>query len=283
MGSLLKNTMQNRVKTRYVVEGLFVFGIGLLFVYPLVFNLTASFKPAAELYTMGGGLLPEEPTLRHFETVLAHRFFGRWYINTALLTILTLVFRLVIVSTAAYGFARMKFPFKNALFLLVLSTMMVTPDTTIVPRYLQYRVMGILDTWWVLILPDAAEVFFLFLLRQFFSKIPDALTESAAIDGAGHGTIFTRIILPMSVPAVTTMAIFTFVWTWNDFVNPYIFIRSPELQNISVGLQHFRGLQGANISAQLAAATLAIIPTAILFVVTQRVFVENLSSSGLKG
>jgi len=266
-----------------VIEGLVVLGIGILFVYPLLFNLTAAFKPAAELYQLGGGLLPKEPTLNHFRLVLSHQYFGRWYVNTAALTVLTLMFRLSVVTTAAYGFARMNFRFKSLLFMIILSTMMVTPDTTIVPRYIQYRAMGILDSWWALLLPGAAEVFFLFLLRQFFAKIPAALTESAAIDGASHWTVFTRIIVPMSLPAVTTTAIFTFVWTWNDFINPFIFIRSPELQNISVGLQYFRGLQGANISAQLAAATLAIIPTAILFVVTQRVFVENLSSSGLKG
>jgi multiple sugar transport system permease protein len=164
-----------------------------------------------------------------------------------------------------------------------MSTMMITPEATIVPRYLLYKVMGLVDTQWAIIIPAVFDVFFLFMLRQFFMTIPKELSEAALLDGYGHFRIYYRIILPLSKPALVTMALFTFIWLWNDYINPFVFINTMKRQLITTGLQFFQSREGANYALQMAGATFAVVPTVFLFTFTQRYFVQGITTSGLKG
>jgi len=152
-----------------------------------------------------------------------------------------------------------------------------------VPRYLIYKQIGLLNTHWAIILPSMFDVFFVFLLRQFFMGIPHEFTEAAIIDGCSHFSIYYRIALPLAKPAMVTMVLFSFLWTWNNYIDPYIFISNRDVQLISVGLQYFQSEQGANYALQMAGASMAVIPSIILFIVTQKYFIEGVSSSGVKG
>jgi multiple sugar transport system permease protein len=169
------------------------------------------------------------------------------------------------------------------MFLLFMATMMITPEATLVPRYLMYKAFGLIDSQWAIIVPAVFDVFFLFMLRQFFMTIPHELSEAAFIDGYGHLRIYWRIILPLSMPALTTMVLFTFIWIWNDYANPFVFINAMKKQLITTGLQFFQSREGANYALQMAGATFAVIPTVIMFTLTQKYFVQGIATSGIKG
>jgi ABC-type glycerol-3-phosphate transport system permease component len=162
--------------------------------------------------------------------------FGRYYLNSIVVTVAVTVLRILISSLAAYAFARLRFRGKNLLFLLFMATMMITPEATLVPRYLLYKSIRLIDSQWAIIVPAVFDVFFLFMLRQFFMTIPRELSEAAYLDGYGHLRIWWRIVLPLAKPALVTMALFTFIWIWNDYANPFVFINSMKKQLITTGL-----------------------------------------------
>nr|WP_244209219.1 carbohydrate ABC transporter permease [Paenibacillus ferrarius] len=184
---------------------------------------------------------------------------------------------------AAYAFARLNFKGRNILLLISLSTLAIPPDTTIVARFLIYKYMHLINTHWALIIPAVFDVFFLFLLRQFFMGIPKELTEAAIIDGCSHYRVYFRIILPLAVPALMTMIVFSFVYIWNDYATPFIFISSEKKQMVTVGLQYFSTQYGSNYSLQMAGAAFVILLPILLFVFAQKFFVEGITSSGIKG
>ncbi len=207
----------------------------------------------------------------------------RWYLNTLIAIFLIVVLRFAVVTTAAYAFARLRFRGSRVLFLLILSGMLITPDTTIVSRYLVYKYLALIDTVWAVVIPSAFQVFFLFMLRQFFIGIPKDLTEAAIIDGCSHFQIYYKIILPLTRPALISMVLFTFIWTWNNFIDPFIFINRPEIQLISVGLQYFTDQNGSLYALQMTGATFGIIPPIIIFGITQKYFVQGIAATGIKG
>jgi len=206
-----------------------------------------------------------------------------WYMNSIKAVVSTIIFRLFITTLAAYAFAKLRFRGRDVIFLILLATMMITPETTVVPRYLYYKNIGLLDSMWVIVLPELFEVFYLFMLRQFMIRIPNELCEAASIDGASHFTIYRRIIMPLSKTVVVTVILFSFIYLWNDFINPYLFINSVSKQLLTAALKYFQDEAGANIPVQLAGASMAIIPVIIIFTATQRYFIAGISTSGIKG
>ncbi|MCB2358775.1 carbohydrate ABC transporter permease [Clostridium estertheticum] len=160
---------------------------------------------------------------------------------------------------------------------------MISPDTTIVPRYLLYRSMSLTDSLWVLIVPSLFGVYFVFLLRQFFMAIPMELSEAALIGGCSHFKIYRSIIIPLAKPAIMTMVLFIFIWSWNDYINPSVFITPIEKQVLTVGLQSFQSEYSADTSLQMAGVCVAVLPIIILFSCIQKYFVEGISSTGIKG
>jgi multiple sugar transport system permease protein len=282
MGALLSSQKARGVALQAALS-LFVFAVGLLMITPFLFMLSASFKLPGLVFVEPLRLIPRVVFLGNFQRVFSDRLYPLWYWNSIRIVLLTIPLRGFVVSLAAYAFARLRFRGKNLLFLLFMATMMITPEATLVPRYLLYKAFGLIDNQWAIIVPAVFDVFFLFMLRQFFMTIPQELSEAAFIDGYGHLRIYWRIILPLSAPALVTMILFTFIWIWNDYANPFVFINSMKKQLITTGLQFFQSREGANYALQMAGATFAVIPTVILFTLTQKYFVQGIATSGIKG
>lgn len=282
MGTLLSSRKAMDAALQAALS-LFVFALGLLMIAPFVFMLSASFKHPGLVFMEPLRIIPKVVFLGNFQRIFSDRLYPLWYWNSFRIVLLTIPLRGLVVSLAAYAFARLRFRGKNLLFLLFMATMMITPEATLVPRYLLYKTFGLIDTQWAIIVPAVFDVFFLFMLRQFFMTIPRELSEAAFIDGYGHLRVYWRIILPLSKPALITMVLFTFIWIWNDYANPFVFINSMKKQLITTGLQFFQSREGANYALQMAGATFAVIPTVILFTLTQKYFVQGITTSGIKG
>jgi multiple sugar transport system permease protein len=291
MGTLLKSRKKptlglSKQPARYYLLGVVGLILGITTILPFVFMLSSSFKPSAYVFSEPLKLISDKIQTENYVQLWQHKFFLTWYMNSIKTVILTVLSRFIFVTMAAYAFARLRFRFKEVIFLFILSTMMITNDTTIISRYLLYKVIGLLDTHMVIYLPNAFDVFFLFFLRQFFRVIPMELSESAVMDGCSHFRIYYRIILPLAKPALITMALFTFIWVWNDYVSPLIFIASQDKQLLSVGLQSIAQKTqygGKNYALQMAGASVAVIPLIVLFAFAQKYFIKGIAMSGIKG
>jgi multiple sugar transport system permease protein len=281
MGSLLG--VSGKYDYQKLLISIFAFLLGLTMLMPFIFMLSVTFKSEAMVFVDPLKLIPDKFYFNNYVKIFNHPLYKIWYFNTLLTILLIIVLRFVVVTTSAYAFARLKFRGSRILFLVILSGMLITPDTTIVARYLIYQYLSITDSLWAVVIPSSFQVFFLFMLRQFFIGIPTDLTEAAIIDGCSHFQIYYKIILPLTKPALITMILFTFIWTWNNFIDPFVFISRPERQLISVGLQYFTDQNGSLYALQMTGATFGIILPIILFAFTQKYFVQGVASSGIKG
>ena len=255
--------------------------LGILMLFPFIMMVIISFRVSGDAYKSIFAIV--KPTLRNYKQVLGHENFFDWYGNTILTVVITIVFRLLVTIPASYAFARMKFRGSRLIMAILLATMMVPGETTMVPRYLYFKSLHLLDSMWVIILPEVSEVFYLMLLTEFFRSIPEDFNEAARIDGAGNTRILTTIFIPLSGPSIATAVLFSFINIWNNFLDPYLFISTISHQLITPALKFFQERGGANIPVQLAGASMAIIPVIILFIATQKYFVAGVSSSGIKG
>lgn len=260
---------------------LFFFGIACIF--PFIFMLSSSFKPLNEIFVYPIKLIPEHFILSNYAEVFSEKYnFIQWYGNTLVMVFLIIILKISIVTLTAYAFARLRFKGRDVLFLVLLSSMMIPPDAVIIPKYVIFKAFGIVDSMWSIILPSIFDVFFVFMVRQFFLAIPETLSEAAIIDGCSHFKIYSRIILPLAKPAIVTMILFTFIWAWNDYMGPYIFITSPEKQMLSVGIKMFQVNNAVDYGLQMAAATLVLVPILIVFLFCQKYFIEGIATSGMK-
>lgn len=286
MGSLLtENTSPHKsgaVLTKWIYSiGMLL--IGVLMVVPFVFMISASLKPTAQVFINPLNIIPDTLYWDNYKRIFTHPHYFQWYWNSIRVVVITIVCRAVLVTMAAYAFARLQFKGKNVLFMGMLATMMIPSDTTIVARFLMYQSLNLIDTQWAIIIPATFDVFFVFMLRQFFMTIPKELSESALVDGCSQYRIYYRIILPLAVPPLITMVMFTFIWIWNDFINPFIFISSIDNQLVTVGLEYFQQEAGRDYALQMAGACLIVVIPIVLFVVSQRFFIEGIANTGIKG
>ncbi|NMB45921.1 MAG: carbohydrate ABC transporter permease, partial [Firmicutes bacterium] len=205
--------------------------------------------------------------------------------NTILIVAFTLFGVLGSSSLSAYGFARLRFPGRDAIFMILLSTMMLPGVVLMIPQFVMFRNLGWIDTFKPLIIPHyfGGGAFNVFLLRQFFRSLPEELSDAARIDGCGEFKIYYRIILPLAKPALATIGIFTFMGTWNDFMGPLIYLNSPEKRTLALGLASFRSLYATHWNLLMAASTVMVIPIIVLFFGAQRHFVQGIVLTGLKG
>lgn len=259
--------------------------LGLACIYPFFFMLSSSFKPSGDVLSTPLQLIPKNFTLMNFDTLFNNEFydFFKWYGNTVVMTGLTLLLKLFVITITAYGFAKIKFPGRDGIFLVLLAALMIPSDIMIMPRYIIFKELHILNTMWSLILPAAVDVYFVFLLRQAFVAVPEALSEAARIDGCGHFTIYRRIVVPLCMPQISTMLLFSFVWSWNDYMGPYLYISDINKQMISVGIKLFASGQAQDYGAQMAGATLVLVPVIVAFFLCQKYFVEGITSGAVKG
>lgn len=259
--------------------------IGMACIFPFIFMVSSAFKLSGDVLKLPFEVIPDPFTLDNIKGLFESQYydFGRWYFNTIIMTGITLILKIFFVSYTAYGFAKINFKGRDAIFLILLAALMVPNDIMIMPRYIIFKNLGVLDSMWAIILPSLVDVYFVFLLRQAFIGIPESISEAAKIDGCSHWKIYFRIILPLGKPAIATMMLFSYVWAWNDYMGPYLYISSIQKQMLSVGIKLFASGQVVDYGSQMAAATVVLLPIIIVFLFTQRYFIEGVSGSGVKG
>jgi len=257
--------------------------VALAYVFPLYWMVTTALKTDSEIFLVPPSLFPADPQWQNFLASTQYIPFWQYMLNTLVICALTIVGTVVSCSLIAYGFARVRWPGRNAVFIVYLSTIMLPAQVTMIPLYIVFREVGWIGTIWPLVVPAFfGNALYVFLLRQFFMTIPNELTDAARIDGANELGIFWRIMLPLLKPALATVALFTFVATYRDFLGPLIYLTDQEQWTISLGLKMFQNMYGAQWQLMMAAAALTMIPTVILFFLTQRTFIEGIALTGIK-
>ncbi|MFJ6621752.1 carbohydrate ABC transporter permease [Kitasatospora sp. NPDC091335] len=260
--------------------------LAIPFVFPTWWMVTSSFKPIGDIFSYPPKLFPTNPTLSAYQEVFDGRPFVQQYVNSLYIAALVTVGTMIVSSLAGYAFARIRFRGQNALFLVVLVGLLIPSEVTIVPLFQMFNDLGLINTHWPLILVPvlgAPSVLATFIMRQFFISLPDELEEAARIDGIGYFGTFRRIALPLAKPALGAVAIFTFLQSWNLYLEPVVYLSSPEKFTLPQALtQYVDSYGGAMWNVQLAAASLTAIPVLIVFVIAQKQFIEGLAHTGLK-
>ncbi|MGC4803900.1 carbohydrate ABC transporter permease [Micromonospora sp. DT233] len=259
--------------------------LALVFLTPLVWMLLTSLKTNGDAQRVPPGLLPEPFSTYGYEQILgsAANPVPRWFLNSMLAASLHAVLVLATASMAAYALARMRFRGRGVGFALIVGTLFVPPTSMIIPNFVIADRLGWLDTLAVVVVPGAASAFGVFFLRQFFLSVPAELEEAAVLDGANHWQVFTRVLLPLSKPALATLAVLSFLTNWNDFLWPIYVLFSPERLTLPSGLGLLQGAYATDYPVIMAGAVLASVPVLILFVAAQRHIIQGVSRSGLKG
>lgn len=253
---------------------------------PLAWMISTSLKKSTEVFVLPPQWIPPNPQWGNYKTVFESASFGRYFLNSAIVTGSTVFGTLLSCSLAAYAFARLRFPGRNLIFVLLLSTLMLPATVTIVPRFIVFEQLNWLNSFKPLIVPAFfGNAFNIFLLREFFRTIPNDLEDAARLDGASTLRIFATIVLPLSKPALVTVALFSFINSWNDFFNPLLYLSSEEKYTIAIGVINFTGSNrvGPQMHLLMAASFLATVPVLIVFFIAQRQFVKGIVFSGLKG
>jgi multiple sugar transport system permease protein len=273
---------QNRAGRR--LTGLIGAGLGvgaLITAFPFLWMVCGSVKPRSESVAYPPRVFPEKPTLEFFRKLFAELNFGRYLLNTIAVVLISMV-GVLLMAMAGYGFSKFRFRGREPLFFLVLVTMMIPVQVTMVPTYLILNGLKLTNTLVGIALPGLVSGFSVFLFRQFMSTIPTELIESARIDGAGELRIFWRIILPLSKPIMAVQVVLTFIAGWNSFLWPLIIANDEKLYTLSVGVSLLNRQIANNPSLQMAAATLMVTPILVVFVLFQRFIIQGFTMSGLK-
>ena len=258
--------------------------MGIAFVFPLYWMVVTALKTDAEIFIVPPTLVPTDPQWQNFGLSTTYIPFWLYMRNTAIVSGLTIIGTVVSCALIAYGFARVRWPGRNAVFLVYLSTIMLPAQVTMIPLYIVFRQLGWVGTFLPLVVPAFfGNALYVFLLRQFLMTIPNELSDAARIDGASEFGIFRRIMLPLLKPALATVALFVFVGTYRDFLGPLIYLTDQDQWTISLGLKMFQNMFGAQWQLMMAASALTMIPTMILFFLTQRTFIEGIALTGIKG
>jgi multiple sugar transport system permease protein len=266
---------------RYAVLAL----LALLFLAPLAWMLLTSVKTYGDAQRIPPGWLPDRFSTYGYERILdsAANPVPRWFLNSMLAASLHALLVLVTASTAAYALARLRFRGRKPAFALIVGTLFLPPTSLVVPNFVIANRLGWLDTLAVVVVPGAAGAFGVFFLRQFFLSLPAELEEAAVLDGANHWQVFTRVLLPLSRPALATLAVLSFLTNWNDFLWPVYVLFSPERLTLPAGLGLLQGTYATDYPVVMAGAVLAGVPALVLFLAAQRHIVQGVSRSGLKG
>ncbi|GAB3462084.1 carbohydrate ABC transporter permease [Streptomonospora sediminis] len=257
-----------------------------IILYPLLWMLAASFRPENEIFT-SLGLLSGNYTLDNYRQGWSggQLEFSRYFLNSITITVLAVIGNIFGCSVTAYAFARLEFPFKRTLFAVVIGMLLLPYHVTLIPQYILFNELGWVNTILPLIVPRflAVDAFFVFLMVQFIRGLPRDMDEAAHIDGCGHWGIFFRIVLPLSLPALGMTAMFTFVNTWNDFLGPLLYLNTPDRWTVAQGLGSFLDASGqSSYGALFAMASLSIAPIVGFFLVSQRLLIEGVATTGLK-
>ncbi|MGQ9555481.1 MAG: carbohydrate ABC transporter permease [Anaerolineae bacterium] len=257
----------------------------LVFITPVAWMLSTSLKGTGREFTYPPQLIPHPVVWRNYLTVLQAVPFDLWFRNTIYITMAALAGTVLTASMAGYALARLRFREREAWLLLVISTMMLPGVVTLIPRFLIFKSLGWMNTFWPLIVPSwcGGGAFSVFLFRQFFASIPLDFDEAARMDGASSFLIYRKLIMPLSQPVLATVAIFSFLDNWNAFMEPLIYLGSREQFTLAIGLNSFRGRYGTYYALLMAASAITVIPIIVLFFFTQRYFIQGITITGLAG
>ncbi|MBF0678989.1 MAG: carbohydrate ABC transporter permease [Devosia sp.] len=269
-----------------VLAHIVLISASILMLYPLLWLLAASFKPDNQIFNTGIWPTADWSLDAYFRGWNAMRVsFSVFFMNSFVIAILSIIGNLFACSMAAYAFARMEFKFKNFWFAMMLMTLMLPSQVTIIPQYVLFRDLGWINTILPLVVPKflAVDAFFIFLMVQFFRGIPRELDEAARMDGAGPWRIYWKIMLPLSTPVLVTAAIFTFIWTWDDFFGPLIFLNRMQDYTVTLGLRTFVDSTGeSDFGGLFAMSVLSIVPIFLFFLIFQRFLIEGIATTGMK-
>ncbi|MEF2072443.1 carbohydrate ABC transporter permease [Consotaella aegiceratis] len=255
--------------------------------YPLLWMLAGSLRPADDLFGGQASLIPSQVTFRAYEDGWfgLQVSFGKFFLNSLLISTLATAGNVIAASLAAYAFARLRFVGKGIWFALMLGTLMLPYHVTLIPQYVLFLNLGWVNTWLPLILPKyfAVDAFFIFLMVQFFRGIPRELDEAAMMDGCSAWRIYWKIMIPLSLPVLATAAIFSFIWTWEDFFGPLIYLNDMDLYTVQLGLRSFIDSSGvSNWTELFAMSILSLIPIFLVFLFFQRLLIEGIATTGMK-
>lgn len=278
----IRSNAQRGGASRSIVYFLLILS-ALVMLVPFVWMLSTSLKGTQYVLNPVPQFIPDPVTLESYSHLFELYPVGGWVVNSLLVAVLATIGQLITCSMAAYAFARMRFRGNNLVFLLYLATMMVPFQVTVTPLFILMRNLGWINTYQSLILPQIFSAFGTFLLRQSFQTIPRELEEAAFLDGASHWTIYTRIILPLSQPALATLAVFAFMGSWNAFLWPLFVVNDPSLMTLPVGLSLLRGEHLTQWNMVMAGGVITVVPMLIVYLFAQKYLVKGFVTSGLKG
>ncbi len=257
--------------------------IAISMLVPFLWMLSTSLMSELEVYQFPPRFIPSMLRWSNFAEAMTLQPFGRFFLNTLIVSAASVAGQLAFCSMAAYAFARLRFPWRDKIFALFLGTMMIPAIVTIIPAFLLIDTFGWMNTYWALFTPTISSVWGIFLLRQFFLTIPRDLEDAARVDGATEFTIFVRVILPLSKPALATLAIFAFMGSWKDFLWPLIVTNRTDMRTLEIGIANFSNLYSTDWPHQMAAAVVVMIPVVLVFLLAQKHFVKGITLTGLKG
>lgn len=275
--------MRGKAKINHLIVHLILLAGTIIVVFPFLWMILTSFKTNGEAMQIPPTILPTEWVTDSYQEILTAIPFATVYMNTIISAVVTTAVQVTFCAMAAYAFARIEFPFKNIIFVLLLSVLMVPGQIFLIPQYLIVQKLGLLDTLPALMLPNLFSAFGTFLLRQFFMSLPKELEEAAVLDGCSRYQIFGKIMLPLVKPGIVALVIFTAKFAWNDFMWPMIVNTSTDKMILGPALATLQGQYTTQYPMQMAGAVLAVVPLVILFFIFQKQFIEGVAQSGIKG
>ncbi len=279
----MKSMHKKQVVSKIIIYVILII-IAALMIIPFLWMLSASIKSDAEVFKMNPfQWIPDVPKWSNYSDIWTRIPFSKFVQNTVILTIVVTILQLVTSSFAAYAFSKLQFKYKNILFIAYITTIAMPWQVYMVPQFILMRKMGLNDKLLAMICLQAFSAFGVFMMKQFYEGIPNELCEAARIDGLSEYRIYSRIMLPLSKPALSTLTIFTFVATWNDYLGPLIYLRSEQKKTIQLGLKMFIGQYSSDYGLIMAGSVLSLIPVIVVFMILQRYFVEGVAATGLKG
>ena len=257
--------------------------MALFMLFPLLYAVSVSIMPSSELFTMDMNLIPQNPTFENYVRALTQVPLGRFILNSFLVAGTITIGQIITCSLAAFAFAFLNFKGKNVLFMLVMATMMVPGEATIISNYLTVSSLGILDTYIVLILPYLTSAMGIFLFRQFYLSFPMSLYESAKLDGCSNLRFVVKILIPLTKSAIGAMAIYTFINSWNMYMWPLLVTGSAEMRTVQIGISMLESVDAQSITLMMAGVVTIIIPSMVIFVVGQKQLISGMFSGAVKG
>ena len=273
---------KSEYKKHHVIILIFLTIFSLIMMYPMAWMLVTSFKTNADIRANRTKFLPTEWTLEGYRTAFEKAPIAQWFINSMLVVICITVAVIFTSTLIGYVFAKYEFGGKKVLFVILLATMMVPPQVTMIPRYLMIQEMHLFNTIWALIVPGLVSAFSIYMARQFIADLPDSICEAAKMDGAGPFRIYWNIVLPNIKPAIGSIGIFTAMMNWNDYLNPLLMLNDMEKMTLPLGLVIFDTQRVSDMSATMAAASMMMMPMIIIFVLFQKQFIKGMTLSGIK-